>query len=269
MKIAALVPYMLPFGGIRRFLEVGNVMASRGHDYTVYARDGEDGDLWMNYSAGMSTWEKAKFTFEADVVMIGDPNTLDLLEDPTVTISGKVYVWVIAAGLSMYLAKYKEYEAKGYDMIINTRLYLEHFPTARICEGGVNTVVFKPKALRVGYYAGRGSHKGEQHIVDSLKGLKHVIPVAIKGLGTFDLVKAYRRLDYFVCSETKEGWSNMSAEAIACGVPVVSDSPNTDPFEDRVINVKDLRAFFEDPMGRFSWEKVCDRLEEIWREDGL
>ena len=58
----------------------------------------------------------------------------------------------------------------------------------------------------------------------------------------------------------------MSAEAIACGIPVVSDSENTDLFSDRVINVKDLRAFFENPMEAFSWDKVCDRLTEIWNE---
>jgi len=264
MKIAAIVPYLLPFGGIRRFLEVGNVMTARGHDYTIYSKDMEDADLWMNYKGKVSSWKGAEFTFKADVVLIGHPTTLSVLENPSVTISGKVYIWVIAAGIWYFLEQYKEYEAKGYPMILNTRIYREDFPNAELCEGGVNTSIFTPKTLRVGFYSGRGSHKGEAHIVESLGGMKHVIPVAIKGLDTPDLVKVYRSLDYFVCSETKPGWSNMSAEAIACGIPVVSDSKNTDLFSDRVINVKDLRAFFENPMEAFSWEKVCDRLLEIF-----
>jgi glycosyltransferase involved in cell wall biosynthesis len=267
MKIAAIVPHLLPFGGIRRFLEVGNVMTARGHDYTLYARDAPVGSRiagWMDYHGKFLGWEEAEFTIKADVVIIGDPSTLEVLEDPKVTISGKVYIWVIAAGIEYFLKQYKEYEAKGYNMLLNTRLYLDDFPTALICEGGVNTSTFTPKGLRVGYYAGRGSHKGEQHIVESLKGLKHIIPVAIRGLDTSELAKAYRSLDYFVCSETRAGWSNMAAEAIACGTTVVSDSKNTDLYSDRVINVKDLRAFFENPMGDFSWEKVCDRLTEIW-----
>jgi len=264
MKIAAIVPYLLPFGGIRRFLEVGNVMTARGHDYTVYSRDMTGNDLWMSYTGKVSSWKGAGFSFKADVVLIGDASILTTLEDPTVTISGKVYIWVIAAGIGYFLEQYKEYDNKGYTVILNTRIYREDFPNAELCEGGVNTSIFTPKTLRVGYYAGRGSHKGEAHIVESLSGMKHVIPVAIKGLNTPDLVKVYRSLDYFVCSETRAGWSNMSAEAIACGIPVVSDSKNTDLFSDRVINVKDLRAFFENPMEAFSWEKVCDRLLEIF-----
>lgn len=267
MKIAAIVPHLLPFGGIRRFLEVGNVMTARGHDYTIYAKEAPVGAriaTWMDYHGKFLGWEEAEFTFEADVVLIGDPSTLEVLEDPTVTISGKVCVWVIAAGIESFLEEYKKAENWGFTMILNTSLYRKHFPTARICAGGVNTSTFTPKTMRVGYYAGRGNHKGEPHIIESLEGLKHVIPVAIMGLDTPNLVKVYKSLDYFVCSENRPGWSNMAAEAIACGIPVVSDSKNTDLFSDRVINVKDLRAFFESPMEDFSWEKVCDKLLEIW-----
>lgn len=263
MKIAAIVPYLHPIG----FLEIGNVMTARGHDYTLYAKNAPVGarvSKWVEYYGKFLGWEEANSTFEADVVLIGHPDTLSVLEDPGITISGKVYIMVTAAGLGVYLEKYKEYEAKGYSMILNTRMYSKDFPNAELCEGGVNTSIFTPKTIRVGYYAGRGTHKGEYHIVGSLKDIKHVIPVPIQGLDTPDLVKAYKGLDYFVCSETIAGWSNMAAEAIACGIPVVSDSKNTDLFSDKVINVKDLRAFFENPMGDFSWEKVCDRLMEIW-----
>ncbi len=271
MRIAAIVPHILPFGGVRRFLEVGNVLSNRGYDYLLFVKNmephGKPVEPWMNYTGKMVSWEKAKYKIEADVILIGDPPTFPVFEDPTVKTSGKAYIWVIAAGI--YLKGYKEYEAKGYPMILNNRVYSEDFPSARLCEGGVNTHVFSPKTVRVGYYAGRGQHKGEPHIVSSLKGMGHVIPVAIQGLKTPDLVKAYKSLDYFVCSENRPGWPNTAAEALACGIPVVSDSLNTSPFSDRVINVKDLREFFKSPMEDFSWERTCDRLEEIWREDGI
>lgn len=279
MKIAAIVPHVLPFGGIRRFIEVGNVMTARGHEYTLYPKDAPVGARcakWVQYYGKFCGWEEAEHTFEADYILIGDPSILEILEDSSVTIRGRIYIWVIAAGIEAFLEKYKKAENWGFPLILNTRLYWKHFGPnphpkpnnhPRLCEGGVNTSIFTPKTMRVGYYAGRGNHKGEAHIVESLGGMKHVIPVAIKGLDTPDLVKTYHSLDYFVCSETKEGWSNMAAEAIACGIPVVSDSVNTSPFSDRVINVTDLRAFFEDPMGEFSWEKVCNRLEQIWAED--
>ena len=183
MKIAAIVPHLLPFGGIRRFIEVGNVMTARGHDYTLYAKEAPVGAKiagWMDYHGEFSGWEEAEFTFKADVVIIGDPSTLEVLEDPSVTISGKVYIWVIAAGIDFFREQYKEYESKGYSMILNTSLYLKDFPNAEVCAGGVNTSTFTPKTIRVGYSAGRGNYKGEYHIVGSLEGLKHVIPVAIR-----------------------------------------------------------------------------------------
>lgn len=272
MKIAAIVPFVLPFGGIRRFLEVGNVMTARGHDYTLYSKDAPVGarvSSWVDYHGKFLGWEEAEYTFEADVIMVAHPNALFVLDDPRVTITGKVYIWVIAAGIKSFRELYQEYDARGYSMILLTRMYQKDFPNAELCEGGVNTSTFTPKTLRVGYYAGRGTHKGEPHIVDSLNDLIHIIPVPIKGLDTPDLVKVYKSLDYFVCSETRAGWSNMAAEAIACGIPVVSDSVNTSLFSDKVINVKNLRAFFENPMGDFSWERVCDRLLEIWRNYGI
>lgn len=272
MRIAAIVPHMLPFGGVRRFLEVGNVLSNRGYDYMLFVKNvephGKPVEPWMNYTGKMISWEKAKYNIEADVVLIGDPPSFPILdEDPSFNVSGKVYIWVIAGGI--YLKEYKNYESKGYSMILNSRVYSKDFPSARLCEGGVNTKVFTPKTTRVGYYAGRGRQKGEYHIVDSLKDLKNVVLVAIKGLKTPELIEVYKSLDYFVCSEIRPGWPNTSVEALACGVPVVSDSLNTSPFSDRVINVKDLRGFFKSPMEDFSWERTCDRLEETWREDGL
>lgn len=269
MKIAAIVPHLKPYGGIRRFLEVGNVMASRGHDYTVYVKEMVSGDSvgWMNYQGKLRSWKDAELTFEADAIMIGDPHTLNILEDSSVTIKGKVYIWVIAAGIPSYLELYKKFEKKGYTLMLNTRLYYKLFgPGVALCEGGVNKNVFTPKTVRVGYYAGRGGNKGEYYIEESLKGIQHVIPVPIKGLDTPDLVRAYKSLDYFVCAEVPHGWSNMAAEAIACGIPVVSCSENTAPFLNRAINVTDLRAFFENPMQQFSWENVCTRLGELFGE---
>lgn len=256
-KLGSILPTILPFGGVRRFLEVGNCFIDRGYEYTIFAKN-PTFDGWMNYRGRICDWSEIK----ADVILIADPPSFPILD----RVIGKVYVYVIAGG--QYLSAYQEMVGK-YPMLLNSRVFSLTFPNARLCEGGVNTSVFTPKAVRVGYYAGRGNIKGEEHIVTSLAGLKNVIPVAIQGLKTPELVEAYKSLDYFVCSELRPGWPNTAVEALACGVPVVSDSLNTSPFSDRVINVKDLREFFKNPMGDFSWEKTCDRLEEIWREDGL
>jgi len=255
MKIGAILPHLKAFGGVRRFLEVGQVLMSRGHDYRVFSK--EPGGLdWFDYAGPIEGWDR----IEADVLLIGDPPSFRVLDRA----DGKVYVWVIAGG--HYTKQYKAVEGR-YSILLNNRIFLEEFPNARLCEGGVNTDRFKPNTLRVGYYAGRGSIKGEQQIIRTLGDVVKLVP--IQGYSDAELPFVYRSLDYFVCAETRDGWPNTAAEALACGVPVVSSSRNTLPFAGRVIQVESLRGFFERPMSEFSWSQVCDRLEEIWREDGL
>ena len=62
------------------------------------------------------------------------------------------------------------------------------------------------------------------------------------------------------------GFAGTVAEALACGLPVVTNGNCCAPFIDKVIVVKDeeaLRSFFEDPMKDFTWEKTVDNLLKI------
>jgi glycosyltransferase involved in cell wall biosynthesis len=211
----------------------------------------------MDYQGPIADWTHV----EADVLLIGDPPSFSVLKKAR----GRVYVWVIGGG--RYLPLYRAMEGH-YPMLVNHRRFLEHFPRARLCEGGVDVNFFRPKHVRVGYQAGRGPQKGEDVIVHALTGLAHVELVPISGLGNETLRVAYHSLDWWVCAEVHEGWPNMAAEALASGLPVVSVSANTTPLEG-VIHVQDLRRFFENPASAFSWERVCDRLEKVWREDGV
>lgn len=41
MKIAALLPHVEVFGGVRRYIEIGNELVRRGHDYVLFTPTGE------------------------------------------------------------------------------------------------------------------------------------------------------------------------------------------------------------------------------------
>jgi len=66
-----------------------------------------------------------------------------------------------------------------------------------------------------------------------------------------------------VAWEMEGGFSNTAAEALACGLPVVTNGNNCEPFLDKVIVVKSLREFFTNPMKNNTWDKTVDNLLKI------
>ena len=221
MKIAAILPSLKQFGGVRRFLELGNVFVDRGHEFVVRLPDAEELENpdWFEYR-GWLGWTPDT---EADVVLIGDPPSFPMLQQ----VDAPAYIYVIAGG--KYIQQYQKLYGK-HPFLLNNRCFLEHFPEARLVEGGVSTSHFQPRSvghLRVGYYAGRGAIKGEGSIVSELGDLKHIALKPLVGLANHELPQYYRSLDYFVTWEQCPGWSNTAAEALACGVPVISNGRNT------------------------------------------
>ncbi len=256
MKIGAIVPHLGGAGGIRRFMELGNVFVKRKIEYTLFT-----GEMWEY------PWFKCNFpiedlsNIEADYILIGDPPCFKVLP----TVKGKVFIYVLAGGhfLEGYRMVYGE-----YPFILINRLLGEYFPDSYLTEGGVNTEWFKPRKRKVLYYDSDRACKNTDYIKEQLSGLDNVELVGLKDLDNEELRKAYQKGDYFVAWETRGGGTcNPAAEAIASGLTVVTNGVNTEFYADRVIKVKDLRKFFTDPMEEFSWEHIADKLLEIFKVD--
>ena len=270
MRVAALVPHLKPFGGIRRFLEIGNVFVDSPEvDYTVLCPHPKmDMPLeWFDYRGVIRPLTPPTEMGDSyDLVIVGDPPSFRYLDRFPST---QVYVYVIAGG--EYTAQYKGFLATSYKHLsfVNNRVFLKDFPEARVVEGGVDINHFRSyRRFKVGYYAGRGDTKGESTIVESLSGLPNVELLPIQNILNKDLPVIYRSLDYFVAWEQRTGWSNTAAEAAACGVPVITNGVNVEPWADRAIVVKDLRRFFTCPMMDLSWGTVAAKLLELWKADG-
>lgn len=273
MKVGAILPHCRQFGGVRRFMEIGNVMTNKGIDYTIYVRGGSDYPTWFNYKGKIKAWPKK---IKTDYLLIGDPPCFKVLK----RVKGKIFIYVIAGG--RFKAMYKK-QYKKHPFIINNRVFKQYFPKSHLIEGGVNIHTFKPTGLsstndkpKVLYYDGAGRHKGAPYIRQELSNIKGINLVGLRGLGNKDLVKAYQEGDFFVSWESRAGWSNCSAEALACGLTVVTNGTNCQPFIDKVIRVKKLKEFFSHPanlkirkirsMSEFSWEKVTDKLLKIFKD---
>lgn len=134
---------------------------------------------------------------------------------------------------------------------------------------------FKEKKPRVLYY-NRGS-KGGDYIKSQLADLDTIELVGFQGLNNNDLLKLYQSADFFVSWESRDGWPNTAVEALSCGLTVVGSGFNCQPFIDNVTIVKSLRQFFMDKdsftvekkyhsMEKFSWERVADKLLELFAQ---
>jgi len=268
MKIGVITPHLECFGGIRRFLEIGNVMVDRGHDYVVYSRRGQRCG-WFKFKGRFASWDRVR----ADRILIGDPPSFRILPK----VHGRVYVYVIAGG--KYIDQYKT-KYGHHPFILNNRVFKRWFPKAYLVEGGVNIHHFHPptlpqshSGLRVLYYERGG--KNPELIKRSLSGIKGLELIGVRKLNNDQLLARYHSADFLVTWEKRPGWCNMAGEALASGLTVVSNGVNCEPFINGIIKVKNLRQFFENrsnwskrksySMNEFSWERVVDKLIKIFK----
>lgn len=270
MKIGAVLPHLASFGGIRRFLEIGNEFIRRGIPYTVFSAKGTKCS-WFDFKGEIKSWSDIK----ADCILIAHPPNFRVL--PKVRKQypkTKIFIYVVAG--RGFLKGYKAVYGK-YPFIINNRVFLKYFPKAHLIEGGVNIHHFKPTRpvtasdkVKVLYYRSRRRCKGSNYIRRQLTGIDGVELTGLRGLNNRELVRRYQNADFFIGWEAREGWPNTIAEALASGLTVVTNGFNCEPFMDKVIRTKDLRGFFSSPkhrkirkrcsMAEFSWEIVVNKL---------
>lgn len=266
MKIGAILPHLGMYGGIRRFMELGNTFTERGINYTIFSNK-EQSCTWFDFKGRIRNWSN----IESDYLLIGDPPSFGILPKA----KGKIFIYVIAGG--KFIPIYRRVYGK-YPFILNNRVFKKYFPESHFVEGAVNIDRFRPGARRIPadetrvlYYDRKG--KGVTYIRNALRDIEGIRLIGLKGLDDKTIAEAYRNGDFFVSWEKREGWSNTTAEALASGLTVVTNGVNCEPFIEKTIKVNDLREFFLSPTNRkmrkrssmeeFSWEHSADQLLEL------
>ena len=243
--VGAIVPHMkTKNGGLRRFVEIGREFVKRGIPFTMYTKTIEEHEWDLPFT--VKDWSHIEDTY----IITGDP----LSRPDFKTVKGEIFVWIIAGG-----EYYKHYDKlTQYKMLANNPEFLERFPKATLVCGGTSDF-WKPKSVRVGYHGRKA-----KTVEDQLRGLSRVTLVPMKNMTDEELRDTYYSLDWFASAEPRLGWCNMAAEAISCGVPVVTMDQNSSGFADKVLHVESLRDFFTDPMKDYRWSKVCQELINIF-----
>jgi glycosyltransferase involved in cell wall biosynthesis len=323
MKIGALLPHLEVFGGVRRYLEIGNELQRRGYHFTLFHPEGSKPE-WFDFK-GETMPLHSLAEASSDIGLCSEFSLLPHFEKLRSKL--KFFYFVLAGHRKEKEVIKKDYLFLGNSEGICRRLEKKyHVPCLKVA-GGVNPEIFYPlerknksNEFRILCY-GRlyRKRKGIQKVIRAVERLhkKHsqlrfIFFDTLVGKDRRDprpLVKTrvphdfylnlpqnkmawlYSQADIFVSAERRAGWSNTTAEAMACQLPVVCSKSGTQDFafhnktalvvpfahpwllqgqikrllKDEKLRHSIGRAGYE-KMRDFTWSSLADRLESVFKE---
>jgi len=322
MKIAAVLPHVEVFGGVRRYLEIGNEFARRGHEFVVFHPSGTK-PTWLEFEPPVRP-----FAALADESYdVGICSEYSILPEFDRLRAGRKYFYFILEGHK----KEREVIQKQYLYLGNSegicrRIERKYGVRCLRAPGGVNPEIFHPlpevdkgprnpdefrilcygrifrkrKGIRQVIRAAEGIARKHPHLklilFDSLVGedrrdprplVRTSLPLEFYlDLPQSRMAWLYSQADIFVSAERRAGWSNTTAEAMACALPVVCTRSGTRDFaipEETALVVPVAHPFFLKRQVRkliaspelrrrlsqagyrkiqeFTWKALVDRLE--------
>ena len=265
MRIANFLPHVGVFGGVRRFLELGNEWTRLGHEVTLYTPEGQRPG-WLDFAGRVAAISPAMAAEPpVDAAFCAEPHTYDAFR--ALPSARHVYYCVIEgdSGVARAAADPAVTLAANSGAL---RAALTHRFRQQVLDGvgGIRTSTFRPDAaqragapLRV-LVNGRRSRpkKGTDLILAALAGLIGQVPAFeivlfdsvdphnrqdpregaalpanaryVLGPTQDELVALYQSAHVFVAAERKAGWCNTALEALASGCALVCTSSGTRDF---------------------------------------
>ena len=264
MRIGLFLPHVGVFGGVRRYLELGNEWVAMGHEVALYHPGGEAPN-WLPFSGATRALEAAAAA-ASDLAVCGDAGTYAAFRAHRAR--HHVYYCVLEGDPGLPAAR----ADAGVTLMANSGALLRALrrATRRIVldgVGGIRPERFRPdparraaSPLRV-LLNGRRSRakKGTDLVLSALRSLVgRVPPFEVALFDAVDpatnrqdprdgaplppgarfvldptqdeLVALYQSSHVFVAAERKAGWCNTALEALACGCALVCTRSGTTDF---------------------------------------
>lgn len=280
MNLGVILPHTKLYGGVKRFLELGNIFIEMGHRFTVYTIEGLP-PTWYNFKGEVKTFE-ALTTNDIDVLFTTEVKFIDQLLGANakhrviyhVRMTEKMRPFIKSGKVEVFACSSNIFDN-------DKRKYgIEPFPAF----GGINTANYTPKTsyevkdrpfivLAYGRLVERV--KGTKYVVKACERLYkkgYNIKLLLFDTATSEKHKAkidaftttvpyefiqnhpfernselFNRADLFVAAEAPHhaGWSNTVCEAMACALPVVATVAGTKDFLiDEVTGLRTQRYTF-------------------------
>jgi glycosyltransferase involved in cell wall biosynthesis len=262
MRLSLFLPHVGVYGGVRRFLQLGNAWAASGHEVTLFHPTGE-APAWLPFRGAVRPLADSGGR-PADLAWCADPHTFEAFERSPA--QRHFYYCVIErdAGLARALAN------PAITLVANSsplRTRVQRRARRPVLDGigGIDLARFRPEPgrrtpglIRI-LVNGRRSRpkKGTDLVLAALRGLRETSPPLEVVLFDSpdprdpdprvgarlpagarwalnptqdDLAALYQSADVFVAAERKAGWCNTAIEAMACGAAVVCTPSGTTDF---------------------------------------
>lgn len=262
MKISALLPHVEIFGGVRRYLEIGNEFSRRGYRFVLFNPDGKKPE-WLDFKGVIkpfSLLEEEQF----DIGLCSEYTLLPYFEK--LNAGAKFFYFVLEGHKQEKEVAGKNYFFLGSSEGICRRLEKRYKIQCFRAPGGVNPSLFYPlererkkdeirivcygriyrrrKGIHLVIRAAEGLYRDYPQLklvfFDSLVGKDRRDPRAMiktrvpyefyLNLPQGKMAWLYSQGDIFVSAERRAGWSNTAAEAMACRIPVVCTRSGTQDF---------------------------------------
>lgn len=276
-----LLPGVGVFGGVRRFIEIGNELVRRGHRFTIYHPDGA-APTWLPFAGRTRRLDEIETSLH-DVLMCNDPPLLPAFRSAHAALKLFYFALEKIRGEAS-IARSGEWVVLSNSSGMHDRLLKRYRVNSERVIGGINLDIFRPddepsprqddtfRVLAFGRVSRRAKgtpiviraaerlaqrratdrpvklvlfdHVGPGNETSPREQIRCAIPHELHlNLSQEKLAALYRSCDVFVSAERKAGWANTVAEAMACGVPVVCTRSGTRDIAlpDRTARVVNIR----------------------------
>lgn len=264
MRIGMFLPHVGVFGGVRRYLELGNEWVASGHQVTLFHPTGTAPE-WLPFR-GTTARQADAAASRSDVALCGDPVSYPAFRAHAAT--HHLYYCVLEGDPGLRVAA----RDPGVTLMANSgplREWVRRASGRQVLDGigGIRPERFHPdparraaSPLRV-LVNGRRSRpkKGTDLVLKALAGLVRGVPAFetvlfdsvdpatnrqdprdgaplppgarfVLGPSQDELVALYQSSHVFVAAERKAGWCNTALEALASGCALVCTRSGTTDF---------------------------------------
>jgi len=252
MNIAVLLPHVEVFGGVRRYIEVGNALIRRGHRFVLFTPAGKKPD-WLEFRGEVKTFE----AIPAEEFEVGVCSEYSILPQfDRLKARAKFFYFVLEGHKMEKDVARRHYYYLGNSEGICRRIERKYKVRCFRAPGGINPEIFFPLPRQLGrefkilcYGRIYKKRKGVRQVINAVEKLHQKNPhvrliffdslVGEEKRDPRPLVRTpvphefyldlpqnrmawlFSQADIFVSAERRAGWANTAAEAMACRLPVV------------------------------------------------